>query len=70
MTQCSSGQIEWINGYEFCVSDRDIVSIARSCGSSGGDVGHVFVAVEALDFRGDCDAYGLRILATYEGIAP
>lgn len=71
LIQCSSGQTQWINGYEFCVSDEDTVSIARSCGgSSGSDEGEVFVAVEAREFRGDCDVYGLKVLATYEGVAP
>ena len=65
MVGCS----HWVDSYdgiEFCTSFDDIVSIERWCDqSASSQVGTVLVGVESEQFAGDCDGYGLKILATY-----
>ena len=63
-----SGAIIRETGTELCVVDGDVVTIQRSCDSAG--YGTVLVGVQAREFQGDCDAYGMRVLATYEGATP
>ena len=64
--QGCSGSVETINGVEFCVTEEDAVAIARWCpGSSGSSLGVLLVGVEPGEFRGGCDDYGLKIIATY-----
>jgi hypothetical protein len=64
--QGCSGSVETIKGVEFCVTEEDAVAIARWCpGSSGSSLGVLLVGVEPIEFRGGCDDYGLRIIATY-----
>jgi len=64
--QGCSGWIETIKGIEFCVTDEDDIAIQRWCPSGGSSsLGTLLVGVEPTDFRGDCDAYGLKITATY-----
>jgi hypothetical protein len=65
MAACS-GEVDSEQGIEFCKSQDDFVAIQRSCEkSTSSQVGTVLVGVESSDFRGDCDPYGLKILATY-----
>ena len=65
MVGCS----HWTQSYEginFCTSFDDIVSIERWCDqSASSQVGTVLVGVEPEEFEGDCDGYGLKVLATY-----
>ena len=64
LTECS-GWIENINGIEFCVSDESKIAIGRDCGAQSTKIGTLLIGVEATEFRGDCDAYGLKIIASY-----
>jgi hypothetical protein len=61
-----SGSKEKIDGIEFCVAEGDWIGIERECGSKlATQVGTVLVGVRAREFEGDCDPYGLKVLATY-----
>jgi hypothetical protein len=61
-----SGSTEKINEIEFCVSGGDWIGIERSCGGDeSSQVGTVLVGVKSREFEGDCDPYGLKVLATY-----
>ncbi len=63
---CSGSQVS-IQGYEFCMVNGDFVGIARNCSGGGTSLaGTVLVGVEAREFAGDCDGYGLKITATYQ----
>jgi hypothetical protein len=61
-----SGSTETFQGIRFCTDEGDTIGIERRCedGVSAG-IGTVLVAVEAKEFRSDCDGYGLNIFATY-----
>ena len=65
MVGCS----DWVDdeqGIEFCSSQDDFVGIQRWCDqSASSEVGTVLVAVQSEEFRGDCDGYGLQVLATF-----
>jgi hypothetical protein len=68
-----SGSSDDLEGITFCVEDvrtpGDLVGLARYCEpSSASAMGTVLVSVRAKEFAGDCDSYGLKILATY-GVA-
>jgi hypothetical protein len=69
LTECS-GWIENIKGIDFCVSNERSVAIGRDCPASDEKLGMVLVGVEPIEFRGDCDAYGLKVIASYGGIRP
>jgi hypothetical protein len=61
-----SGSTEKIDGIEFCVADGDWIGIERKCDANlGSQVGTVLVGVQSREFGGDCDLYGLKVLATY-----
>ena len=61
-----SGNKDGEDGIEFCESEDDFVAIQRDCDTSGSsEVGTVLIGVEPKSFRGDCDAYRLKIIATY-----
>lgn len=65
MAGCS-GWIDSQQGIAFCQSTDDYVGIFRQCDwSSSSDVGTLLIAVEAEEFQGDCDGYGLKVIATY-----
>ncbi|KPK53521.1 MAG: hypothetical protein AMJ63_06215 [Myxococcales bacterium SG8_38_1] len=65
MAGCS-GDVQTEQGIEFCTSSDDSVGILRKCDSSASSqVGTILVGVESKEFRGDCDAYRLKITATY-----
>jgi len=60
-----------IGGIKFCISETDTVGIERRCDSStSASMGTVLVGVEAQEFRGTCDGYGLNIYATYASEIP
>lgn len=63
-----SGSMTREQGTDLCVAEGDFVTIQRSCGGAG--VGTVIAGVQARDFYGECDVYGLTVLATYEPVAP
>jgi len=66
-----SGSTEKIDGIEFCVADGDWIGIERKCDSNlGSQVGTVLVGVQSRQFEGDCDPYGLKVLATYGSEIP
>jgi hypothetical protein len=66
-----SGWVENIDGIDFCVSDGRQVAIGRKCSSgSGSKIGTLLIGVEPTDFRGDCDAYGLKVIASFAEILP
>ena len=61
-----SGSTETIQGIKFCTDEEDVIGIERRCDESiSSAMGTVLVAVEAKEFRSDCDAYGLNIFATF-----
>jgi hypothetical protein len=61
-----SGSTEKIDGIEFCIAEGDWIGIERRCdGDLSSQVGTVLVGVESRQFAGDCDPYGLKVLATY-----
>lgn len=61
-----SGSTDTVQGIEFCVTDGDLVGLQRACETSvSGQEGMLLVGVEPLDFAGECDPYGLKIIATY-----
>ena len=65
MVGCS-GWIGSQQGIEFCESMDDYVGIFRECDwSSSSDVGTLLIAVQSEEFEGDCDSYGLKVIATY-----
>lgn len=65
MYECT-GWHDDFGGQDVCWTDEDVIAIQRWCdGPSTNETGTVRVAVEALEHRGDCDEYGLKILATY-----
>ena len=66
MDECS-GDTDSIQGLKFCTVDGDNIGIERRCDSGAGTAnGTVLVAVQAKEFRTDCDAYGLHVFATYQ----
>ena len=66
-----SGSTDSVQGVEFCVDVAEVIGIERRCDDSASSaMGTVFVAVEAKEFRGDCDGYGLNIYATYATEVP
>jgi len=70
MASCS-GWIENVKGIDFCVSDERSVSIDRECpGGQTSRVGTLLIGVRPTEFRGDCDAYGLKVVATYGILLP
>lgn len=65
MYECTGWHDE-VAGLDVCWTDEDVIAIQRWCdGTAEDDVGLLRVAVEAREHRGDCDEYGLKILATY-----
>jgi hypothetical protein len=61
-----SGDKDDEEGIEFCASEQDFVAIQRDCDTSvSSQVGTLLIGVEPKSFRGDCDPYGLKIIATY-----
>lgn len=65
MDKCS-GYKDEIQGIQVCISEGDAIGIERRCDSStGSQAGTVLVGVEAREFQGDCDPYGLNVFATY-----
>ncbi len=71
MVACSENR-NTEQGIEFCVADEEPVGIERRCDqSASSEVGTLLVGVASKEFQGDCDAYGLKIMATYDlGILP
>ena len=62
-----SGSAVSIQGYELCSANGDFVGIARNCSGGGTtQAGTVLVGVDAREFQGDCDGYGLKVIATYQ----
>lgn len=61
-----SGRVDNIDGIDFCVTDERSVAIERKCPSGQmSKVGTLLIAVEPTEFRGDCDAYSLKVVASY-----
>lgn len=61
-----SGSTNGIQDVKFCISQGDTIAIERKCDSNlSAGTGTVLVGVEAGAYRGACDPYGLKILATY-----
>jgi hypothetical protein len=69
LAECS-GWIENIDGIDFCVSNERTVAIGRQCPASSEKLGMVLIGVQPIEFRGDCDAYGLKVIATYGSVLP
>jgi hypothetical protein len=66
-----SGSTDTIQGIKFCTDDSDTIGIERRCEDAvSSGIGTVLVAVEAKEFRSDCDDYGLNIFATFGGEVP
>ena len=66
-----SGSTDTIQGIKFCTDDSDTIGIERRCEDAvSSGIGTVLVAVEAKEFRSDCDGYGLNIFATFGGEVP
>ncbi len=64
--QDCSGDEGSIQGIKFCVQKGDTIAIERRCdGGAISAMGTVLVGVTSNEYRGDCDAYGLNIFATY-----
>jgi hypothetical protein len=64
--EACSGSTDEVQGIEFCIETGNSVGIERRCDSSASsEIGTVLVGVKSREFRGDCDAYGLSIFATY-----
>jgi hypothetical protein len=64
MDKCS-GSTDTVQGIKFCFSEDDTIGIERRCDESvSSAMGTVLVGVEAREFRGVCDGYGLNIFAT------
>ena len=65
MEDCS-GDDDSIQGIKFCVQKGDTIAMERRCdGGASSAIGTVLVGVTSNEYRGDCDAYGLNIFATY-----
>jgi hypothetical protein len=65
MDKCS-GSTESIQGIKFCIDEGDAIGIERRCDTNASSaIGTVLVGVQAREFRGECDGYGLNIFATY-----
>jgi len=65
MEDCS-GDDDSIQGIKFCVQKGDTIAIERRCDDGASSaMGTVLVGVASNEYRGDCDAYGLNIFATY-----
>ena len=65
MVDCSDNT-DFVQGIEFCVTDSDTLGIERQCDTSASSVvGTLLVGVTSKEFQGDCDGYGLKIMATY-----
>ncbi len=66
-----SGSLEKIDGIEFCIAGGDWIGIERSCGGDeSSQEGTVLVGVQSREFQGECDPYGLKVLATYGAEIP
>ena len=65
MRDCS-GDVDEVQGIKFCMVTGDNIAIERRCdGGTSSAMGTVLVGVTAKEFRGECDAYGLNIYATF-----
>ncbi|UCH28430.1 MAG: hypothetical protein JSV06_09115, partial [Myxococcales bacterium] len=65
MVDCSDNT-DFVQGIEFCVTDSETLGIERQCDTSASsEVGTLLVGVTSKEFQGDCDGYGLKIMATY-----
>jgi hypothetical protein len=66
-----SGSTDTVQGIKFCFADGDTIGIERRCDDSvSSAMGTVLVGVEAREFRGVCDGYGLNIFATFGTAVP
>jgi hypothetical protein len=70
LEDCSGWEDE-VQDIKFCHTTDDTIAIERRCedGATSG-IGTVLVGVAAKEFRGECDGYGLNIIATYGAEVP
>ncbi len=65
VVDCSEST-EQLEGIDFCKTDNNFVALTRDCDSEGvAATGTVLVGVRSKDVAGVCDAYGLRVFATF-----